>query len=713
MSGVSTDRSTATGRRGVPLERRSGRSISGPRRRVAWALVVGGTLVVVVALGLSVRSVRVGLRDGGTYRCGRAVARLTNPAPVKRWVTDSFPLVLQHRLDRQGPTLASRCGSAVDHRAMESVVGFGAGAALVGAGVLLLVRTRRGVGAKGGVVAAPRPPGALPSPTSTPARRVTLEFVPGLDGIRAVAVIAVMVFHAGVPHSKGGFLGVDTFFVLSGYLITSLLLTEWRRTETISLRAFWARRARRLLPALYLVVATVVISWAFFGDVSQRGALRLDALATLGYVANWRFIFGNASYFAPTQSAGLLRHMWSLAVEEQFYLVWPLVVLFVLRRWSLRVFAAVTAALAAVSVAVMVAVYRPTAVSRAYFGTDTRAHVLLIGALLALGLPRALSRARWRRAITAFGAIGAAFVVWSFTAIDGQGRFFYYGGSVLFACAAAAVVAVAVVGEGPVARALAWRPLRAVGRVSYGLYLWHWPVFLVVNHGRTGLSGVVLLTARVAVTAALTVASYELVERPVRRGELGRRALVLGPVSLVVVACIVLRATFPVATPAPDLAQLASYLNRRQSPSAKTALIIGDSVAFTLANGLPWNPDLDVEGHGLLGCGLMVGTVNSLGELKGAGCPDTIAVWRADVRRVRPSVVAVLVGRWEVRDHLVHGHWLHIGQPQFDRMLDARLDQLIDMITASGARVALLTAPFYDEGEQPNGNAWPEDDPAR
>lgn len=685
------------------------RSVEAPvrRGRAAVVLLVAGLSLAAGALVLSLVPVRVGLNDGTSFRCGVSVTRLTDPSPTNRWALQTTELISQHRLDAHGPALPARCSTAIDHRLGQAAVALSLGVLATGAGAVLL-RTRRPPRARP-LTAHPVASTEPAAPATVRPRGVSLDYIPGLDGFRGVAVIAVLAFHAGLSHSRGGFLGVDAFFVLSGYLITSLLVAEWRRSTAISLRTFWARRSRRLLPAILLVVAAVTLYWAFFGQLSQRPALRFDALATLGYVANWRFIFAKAAYFAPFSTSSPLRHLWSLAVEEQFYLVWPLVVLFVLRRWSVRTLAIVTASLAVVSVVAMVAVYRSGSVSRAYYGTDARAHVLLIGALLALAVPHLAARPAWRGAIAALGVAGAAYVIWAFTQIDGQGSFLYHGGSVLFALAAAAVVATAVVvRHGPVAWVLALRPLRAVGRVSYGLYLWHWPVFLAVTHARTGSTGGALLVARLAVTALLTVASYELIERPVRRGALGRRALVLAPVSLLVVTCISVRATFPAAVPLPTAADFAS-LAQRSASRAPRVLVVGDSVAFTLAQGLRSGPDLEFEGHPILGCGLMRGVERALGERATSACPDAVSVWQGDVSQLHPAVLAVLVGRWEVRDHRIGGRWTHVGQAAFDKVLAARLDEVIDMARRGGSRVALLTAPFYEEGEQPNGNPWPED----
>ena len=213
---------------------------------------------------------------------------------------------------------------------------------------------------------------------------------PALDGLRAVAVLAVIAYHLGYGWARGGYLGVDTFFVLSGYLITSLLVVEFNGARRIDLRAFWARRARRLLPALLLVLGAVTVWAALVLRPDQLGSLRGDGLATLFYGANWRFVASGQSYFDVFSAASPLRHAWSLAIEEQFYLVWPLIAFACLRlaRGRTRLLGAFCIAGAAGSIVLMASLYDPADPSRAYYGTDTRAHALLIGALLAVVLHR-------------------------------------------------------------------------------------------------------------------------------------------------------------------------------------------------------------------------------------------------------------------------------------------------------------------------------------
>lgn len=356
-----------------------------------------------------------------------------------------------------------------------------------------------------------------------------LAYMPALDGLRGLAVAAVLAFHTG--HFSGGFLGVDLFFVLSGFLITSLLMAEWRATGTIDLRRFWARRARRLLPALFVVLAAVVAYAAVLAAPDELAAIRGDVLATLGYVANWEHIVGSTGEASPFAVLSPLEHTWSLAIEEQFYLVWPLLVTAVLALAAgpSRCLLGVVAVLGAGSALVMAVLSDPSDPARAQFGTDTRALPILAGAGLALVLHRwgPLRSPRARRdviaGLAAAAALAAAWIV-AFGTDDGL----YRGGFVLFALAAVIVVAAAAQPEqGPLGRALSFAPLRALGLISYGLYLWHWPVYVVLSASRTGLDGWALNGLRVGVSLALAVASYHVVERPVRSGALrGRGAWV-------------------------------------------------------------------------------------------------------------------------------------------------------------------------------------------
>ena len=399
--------------------------------------------------------------------------------------------------------------------------------------------------------------------TATATTAVTGRHLPALNGLRGIAVIGVVAYHLQIGWAKGGYLGVDLFFVLSGFLITTLLLEEWVGTGRVDLAAFWGRRARRLLPALFLVVAALalyLVCNALFGGPGANGlidlsGLRGDAIATLLYVNNWHLIFAHQSYFAQFSTPSPLQHTWSLAIEEQFYLIWPLLLLVLLRygrRGWRRVGVTVTVALGVGSSVLMAALFHPGVdPSRIYYGTDTRLFDLMAGATIAF-------LAAARRQPNATGApdppLGGPRGGGGARGVLGDGgtpgglptNFMFEGGFLLCAALAALVVSDArLVEPGTFARGLAWRPLHFVGTISYGVYLWHWPVIVYLTAARTGLSTWPLNLLRIAVTLAISTASYYLVERPIRLARFRGGVRIWGPLAGVVTAVVIVVATIP------------------------------------------------------------------------------------------------------------------------------------------------------------------------
>ncbi len=391
----------------------------------------------------------------------------------------------------------------------------------------------------------PRPPGSAPSNgassngadangastngASTPAR---LGYIPALDGVRTLAVAAVLVYHGELGWFSGGFLGVDVFFVLSGYLITSVLLDAWRRNGGhLGLARFYWHRARRLLPALLvMIVVTCAYVVAFLPDEASK--LRGGVVASFGYVTNWYLIFHQQSYFSSLGRQPMLQHLWSLAIEEQFYLLWPLLLGLALKFWRpSRVKLAVTIlGAAAVSALLMALLYRAGGdPSRVYYGTDTHSSGLLIGAGMAVLLPPWQLRGRIGKrapmALDVIGLSGVLVLVWCFINVSEFDSALYRGGYLVFACVAALVVLVAVHPATTITGGLlGTAPMVWIGKRSYGIYLWHWPVFLVTRPGvDIPLTGIPLFTFRVAITIGLAAASYRFVEVPIRSGSLGRR----------------------------------------------------------------------------------------------------------------------------------------------------------------------------------------------
>src|SRR4051794_4251038 len=314
---------------------------------------------------------------------------------------------------------------------------------------------------------------------------VRLSYLPGLDGLRAFAVIAVLLYHAELSWIRGGFLGVEVFFVISGYLITTLLLSQWHQQGHIDLVGFWMRRARRLLPALYLLLV-VTLAFAVVFLPGEAARLRDDALAAFGYVTNWYLILGEQSYFETVGRPSLLQHLWSLAVEEQFYVLWPLLLTVALRgvapmrRWRRRRLAlSVALAGAAGSALLMATLYQPDIdPSRVYYGTDTRVTGLLLGATLAFvwapgQAPRWAGRTR-PLLLDIAGLVALGGVVWFYLRLDQYQPFLFQGGFALVALATAFVILVAVHPRTHLgSHLLGCRPLRWVGVRSYSIYLWH------------------------------------------------------------------------------------------------------------------------------------------------------------------------------------------------------------------------------------------------
>lgn len=402
-----------------------------------------------------------------------------------------------------------------------------------------------------------RPAPARPAPTygsGTPSAGLSrLPYLPGLDGLRAIAVVAVMIYHANHKWLEGGYLGVEVFFVISGYLITLLLIGEHERTGTVNLGEFWKRRFRRLLPALYVALMLVAV-YVTLVYISRREEIRGDFVAAITYVSNWYQILVGQGYGAGEKFVPL-RHLWSLAVEEQFYLVWPLVMLALLRRSRGRLpSVGLKLILASITIAVLVAViYVPGATAATcdvegfrngwatvagkcinvnetlYLGSFSRAGGLLLGSGFAmlwrpLAVVRGPLRDKGRRldvlAVIGLGVIG--FLVWTMWLFEGQvyNPALFRGGFMLIGVATLLLIA-AVTHPGAVAGDLLGNPVLAwIGKRSYGLYLFHWPIYQIIRKQANIQLTLPQLLVALAITVPITEASYRFIESPVRRGAL-------------------------------------------------------------------------------------------------------------------------------------------------------------------------------------------------
>jgi len=357
------------------------------------------------------------------------------------------------------------------------------------------------------------------------------RYMPGLDGLRAIAVLAVIFFHEQFSWAPGGLLGVGVFFTLSGYLITDLLLNKWLKTGRLHLADFWLRRARRLLPALF-VMLVVVTAWVTLLDRARLDHLRGAVAAAATYTSNWYLIAAGQSYFARFAPPQPLDHLWSLAVEEQFYLIWPwlvLVMVMIIRHHrnaaAIRWLAPPTLVLAAASAALAWWLYHPAVdPTRVYEGTDTRASGLLIGAALAMAWSSGTA-ARAGKIVTrvldvpaAIGLVVIGLMVWH---VGQYSSFLYRGGMVVLSVATAAVVAAVACPGSLVGAALGWRPLRWIGVRSYGIYLWHYPV-IVLTTPRGATENLGRAAWQIAASIGLAALSWKFVEEPVRRGAIER-----------------------------------------------------------------------------------------------------------------------------------------------------------------------------------------------
>ena len=366
----------------------------------------------------------------------------------------------------------------------------------------------------------------MPKPVGSDQR-----YMPGLDGLRAIAVLAVIAFHEQFSWAPGGLLGVGVFFTLSGFLITDLLLSKWLATGRANLGNFWARRARRLLPALFVMLA-IVTAWVTLLDRARLANLRGAVAAAATYTSNWYLIVQGQSYFSRFAPPQPLDHLWSLAVEEQFYLIWPWVLLagmFLIRRRrttaAVRWLALPTLALAATSAALMWVIYQPAVdPTRVYEGTDTRACGLLIGAAGAMlwsSRTAAGSAKRTARILDVPAALGLAVIGVMIWRVGQYSTFLYHGGLVVLSVASVAVVAAAACPGSLVGAALGWRPLRWIGVRSYGIYLWHYPVIVLTTPANSS-EDLTRAVWQIAASIGLAALSWKFVEEPVRHGAIGR-----------------------------------------------------------------------------------------------------------------------------------------------------------------------------------------------
>ena len=542
-----------------------------------------------------------------------------------------------------------------------------------------------------------------------PAIPVKAEHVSALDGMRAIAVLLVILFHLRVPGFRAGFVGVDIFFVLSGFLITSLLLEEVRRTGRVSLSAFWARRARRLLPALVLVLLTVGIVTALTATYTERASMRGDLLATTGYVANWHFI-QTSTYFADIGVDSALEHTWSLAIEEQFYVVWPLLVFGVAATVGARARTGVGALAligAAVSAVLLAVLWSPGDVERAYMGTDARIFEPLLGAVGAAFVASPRGRARLERAGPWVLATGVAALAIALVFIEPGRREYFVGGAMLVSLGTLAILGPLWVRAGGIARpVLSWRPLVWIGVVSYGAYLWHWPVTLWLRVREQGVDDLIpRRLAAFALTFGLAAVSFSLVEKPIRSGsflaarrrhsdvprqraDLIRRrtlvTLIAVPITLIGVAGVSLALTRvpPIGEGVPVVMFVGDSVPARLGTALERAFTDGGWRFVTAAlGGCPPTGEVPLRQDGTAWPGVLPGCRSEVAKrqdaLIGTADPDLIVWWdRFSVSGFRDE----------------DGDLVEAGSDRFWSLREDALDAAVDRLSERGAIVVFVGA---------------------
>ncbi len=462
--------------------------------------------------------------------------------------------------------------------------------------------------------------------------------------------------------------------------------------------------------------------------------MRGDGLSTLFYFSNWHQILTGQSYYAEVSAQSPLLHTWTLSIEEQFYVVWPVLAVVILKLWrSPRVLLTVAVLGVLASAVEMALLFHPHVdPSRLYYGTDTRAQDILTGAAIGILLSRSprASGERTRAAFSSLAVAAAAVFAFEWSMINRSTDLPYHGGFLLAdAMVGAVIVGVTMAPAGLPARLLSFGPLTFVGRISYGLYLWHWPIFLVLDKARTGLQGWDLFLLRLVVTFAAAVVSWYVVETPVRKMTFANwRSWTWIPVGAVVVPGILFltTATSAAATnifldPSAVKASLATY-EKATFPAQGhqvRVLVVGDSLSLTVGFWLsPYASryGLVIRGRPLDGCGLATAVPYDLHGTPTyplAPCAQWPSIWHSDVVALRPQVVVLVVGWWDTMDRMYQGRWQHLGDPAFNAYEKAQLTDAVSILHSGGAHVAIMTSPFYDSGEQQNGEPWDEDAPAR
>jgi peptidoglycan/LPS O-acetylase OafA/YrhL len=581
-----------------------------------------------------------------------------------------------------------------------------------------------------------------------------MGYQPALDGLRALSVIAVILYHAGVDWIPGGFIGVEVFFVVSGFLITSLMIDEQHVSGKVSLKQFWIRRARRLLPALFTMLIASLVAVTFFAKDSAPD-FRQDVLPALGYFSNWwQIYFVDTPYFAAN-SLPMLRHLWSLAVEEQWYVLWPIAFVFVLGnkripRWISAVVIGLLAAAVMVGTALAFIADNETRINFLYLSTITRSSGLLLGAALACVWHP------WKKAVVRFAKMRSVFAdVLALGALATLGYIsafmhvadeqLYIGGLAAATIASAVIIAVVVrSGKSLVKRALSFPLLVEIGRRSYGLYLWHWPIFVVTGARLSSIRLAYALTATVVINEVV----YQFIETPARKGAIGnwlrqrrqlsamRRRL---PIALTAVLAILVGVTsvqlsgiqardvsldtgntevvFVVPTTMPTTATTTVNTPVTSTTLAKLprrVVIVGDSQAHSLAVNKPSGIEKtfvitngSIDGCGVYDRGVGIGGTSGKFRRNFANCKGFETKWAKSAAQAKADVALVVVGAWEVMDLQINSFLFKVNTVPADTMFKTQLQRGIDALRKQNVAVALLEVACMRPVESKGGPVPP------
>lgn len=560
------------------------------------------------------------------------------------------------------------------------------------------------------------------------------QFFPGLEGLRGLAVVAVLFFHGGFDWAQGGFLGVSMFFTLSGFLITSNLLRQVEGSNRVSLREFWLHRFRRLLPAAMAAILLAAVYTALAGDPTQKHNFTGDSASALAYIANWRFIFSGQSYSDLFTQPSALLHFWSLAIEEQFYLLFPLLCVGLLVRAKLgrRGFAGVLLLLIGGSLAC--SLFLGLSQNAIYLGTATRAGEILMGALLATVLSpqwvRSLGAKRTSvtDGISVAGAVAVCFALIAWVKVSESDSWLYRGGFQLFSLLSVLLILGSITVGSPLRSLLSSAPFRRIGLISYGIYLYHWPIFLWLSPKNTGLSDAVLFAPRVIISVALAELSFRYLERPIKAGRtlpgVSIRALAVMATAVLIVFSLGITLLAPPVTVGVDVS-VKDFAEATVTGDRKAGVplmaIFGDSTSLAIGTGLAKTGAArgtytGVGGAPKVGCGLVYEWESIDPLSKKTVIPkscDWHTLWSPFFATDTADLCVVTYGPIDIGKHRPPGteEWLYPGVPSYDKVLGDQVLAATDFLNQQGCLVVwILTAPM--ENLAAMANTWKDIPPA-